>query len=507
MMKRIYTMMAALLAGFATLSAQEAQEIPGTLDVNKAVLDTKTSGKDGHWDDAISDMNNGGTATFTLKNATKQAYKITFDAFTKNSGVTLNFNIKNGEEVVFDKTVDINNTGGWGGNGWSAAEVNQHKCFTPELPVSDNLTLVITFIKSGSKSTANIRNIEFAVKANGEGDEPEQPQEEIVNQIPTDDNHPFVLTGAEVTGTGTVKADDNGAFDSFRTGATATVQVNCVEAGFYRIAFTAASKNGATLNFAFYKEGETEAELVKDVVVEGKGDWSNFDVTSDLGQLSTGRKSLVITFTAVEGQSWTANVKDVKIAFNVEKEVIVNQIPTDDTHPFVLTGAEITGSGEIKKDVENGAFDSFKNGATATINVDCTQAGNYKVAFTAASKNGATLNFAFFKEGETEAELSKDVVVAAAGSWEAYDMDETLGQLSVGKKTLVITFTAAEGQTWTSNMKNVAFTMASDTGISTTAAKTAAKNAAEGQMYLLDGRKTDGSHNGIVIVNGKKVVR
>ncbi len=42
-MKRIYTMMAVLLAGFATLSAQEVQEIPGTLDVNKAVLDTKTS--------------------------------------------------------------------------------------------------------------------------------------------------------------------------------------------------------------------------------------------------------------------------------------------------------------------------------------------------------------------------------------------------------------------------------------------------------------------------------
>ncbi|MBQ7512729.1 MAG: hypothetical protein IJU11_08330, partial [Prevotella sp.] len=244
-MKRIYTFLAMLFASFATLSAQETQVIPGALDVSKAVLDTKTADKDGHWDDAISDMNNGGTATFTLQNATKQAYKITFDAFTKNNGVTLNFNIMDGEEVVCDKTVEINNTGGWGGKGWEAAEVNQHKCFTPELPVSDNLTLVITFVKSGSKTTANIRNIVFAVKAADEGDEPEQPQEEIVNQIPTDEAHPFVLTGAEITGAGTVKKDvENGAFDSFKNGATASIQIDCTVAGDYKVAFTAGSKNG-----------------------------------------------------------------------------------------------------------------------------------------------------------------------------------------------------------------------------------------------------------------------
>jgi hypothetical protein len=239
--------------------------------------------------------------------------------------------------------------------------------------------------------------------------------------------------------------------------------------------------------------------------VQSETNWAWYEVKDDLGNLTVGKKTLVISFIAAEGESWTANMKDVKIAFNTDKVEIVNQIPTDADHPFVLTGAEITGSGEVKKDVENGAFDSFKNGATATVLIDCVTAGNYKVAFTAASKMGATLKFSFVKDGETEAELEKDVTVEAAGDWNTFDMEAELGKLSVGKKKLIITFIAAEGQTWTSNMKNVVFSLSDGTGIEMVKGSGFMVN--DSQVYDLQGRRLTQLTRGLYIVNGKKIVK
>ena len=500
-MKKFFTVLTVLLAGFATVSAQDAQSIPGTLDLSKGVYEG--TGSYNADNEAMDGFKNGGSGTFVLSNTTAQEYTISFEATTKRDDVSLEFKIMNGETEVCVKEAKVANTGAW--NAWQT-----FKCYLPELPVADNLTLVITMKSSGSNWTANVKNVAFSVKtAQDREDEQKEneptEEEQVVNQIPTDDAHPFVLTGAKIEGSGTVKTDvENGAFDSFKNGATATVLIDCVEAGAYKIAFMAASKTaGATLKFSFFKEGETEAELEKEIHVQSETNWAWYEVKDDLGNLTVGKKTLVISFIAAEGESWTANMKDVKIAFNTDKVEIVNQIPTDADHPYVLTGAEITGSGEIKKDVENGAFDSFKNGATATVLVDCVTAGNYKVAFSAASKMGATLKFSFFKDGETEAELEKEVTVEAAGDWNAFDMEAELGQLSVGKKRLTITFIAVEGQTWTSNMKNVMFSLSDGTGIENVNCETITNN----RYFDLQGRRLTQPVKGINIVNGKKVVK
>lgn len=498
-MKRIITLLATILIGFSQMMADPtAQTIPGSLDLSNGTY-TGTGSYNAETE-AMDGFKNGGTGTFVLSNATAQEYTISFEATTKRDDVVFEFKIMNGETEVCVKETKIANTGAW--NAWQT-----FKCYLPELPVSDNLTLVITMKSSGSNWTANAKNVAFSVKtAQDKEDEQNQGQggdeEQVVNQIPTDDAHPFVLTGAKIEGSGTVKTDvENGVFDSFKNGATATVLIDCVEAGAYKIAFMAASKQaGATLKFSFYKEGETEAELEKEIPVQSETNWAWYEVKDDLGNLTVGKKTLVITFIAAEGETWTANMKDVKIAFSTEK--IVNQIPTDADHPFVLTGAKIEGSGTVKNDVENGAFDSFKNGATATVLVDCVTAGNYKVAFSAASKMGATLKFSFVKDGETEAELEKDVTVEAAGDWNTFDMEAELGKLSVGKKKLIITFIATEGQTWTANMKNVVYSLSDGTGI---------KSIENGQLtidkvYDLQGRQIENPKKGIYIVNQKKIV-
>ena len=502
-MKKLFTVLAVLLAGLATVSAQDAQTIPGTLDLSKGVY-TGTGSYNAD-NEAMDGFKHGGTGTFVLSNATAQEYTISFEATTKRDDVSAEFKIMNGETEVCVKEAKIANTGAW--NAWQT-----FKCYLPELPVSDNLTLVITMKSSAGNWTANAKNVAFSVKtAQDKEDEQNQGQggdeEQVVNQIPTDDAHPFVLTGAKIEGSGTVKTDvENGVFDSFKNGATATVLIDCVEAGAYKIAFMAASKTaGATLKFSFYKEGETEAELEKEIPVQSETNWAWYEVKDDLGNLTVGKKTLVISFIAAEGESWTANMKDVKIAFNTDKVEIVNQIPTDADHPFVLTGAEINGTGEVKKDVENGAFDNFRSNATAKVLVDCVTAGNYKVAFTAGSKFGATLRFSFVKDGETEAELEKDVTVEAQGGWSDFDMEAELGQLSVGKKTLTITFIPVEGQSSTTNMKNVVFSLSDATGIEMV--KDSGFMVNDSQVYDLQGRRVAQPTKGIYIVNGKKVVK
>ena len=211
--------------------------------------------------------------------------------------------------------------------------------YTTELPVSDNLTLTMKFQSSGGNWVGNFRNIEFAVKADGEGNE--DPKEEIVNQIPTDDAHPFLLTDAKIDGTG--KVTEDGSFDSFRNNATASVLVDCTVAGNYKVAFTAASKNGCTLVFRFMNEAN-EVELEKEVAVEGQGDWSTFDVESNLGQLSVGKKTLVISFLS-SGNNWTANVKNLQFTI-APKSTGIRSITGNETpvgQVYTLDGRNVAG--------------------------------------------------------------------------------------------------------------------------------------------------------------------
>ena len=441
-MKRIITLLATILIGFSQMMADPtAQTIPGSLDLSNGTY-TGTGSYNAETE-AMDGFKNGGTGTFVLNNATAQAYKISFDAATTRGDVSLEFKITNGEDVVCQQTATVANTGKW-------TDYQTFKCFTPELPVSDHLTLVITMKSSGSNWTANVKNVVFSVKVPGEDD--------VVNQIPTDDDHPFVLTGAKVEGSGTVKTDvENGAFDSFKNGATATVLIDCVEAGAYKIAFLAASKTaGATLRFSFFKEGEDEAELEKEIAVQSETNWAWYEVKDDLGDLTVGKKTLVITFIAAEGETWTANMKDVKIAFSTEK--IVNQIPTDADHPFVLTDAEIEGNGTVKKDVENGRFDSFYNGAKALIAINNTMEQYYSVSFEAATNQSGNPGLKFYiKDGETVVDESEAITIDKNG-WNNYKQYfwHTTNKIPTGTYTFVVEFLRDVNGT-TVNAKNFAF--------------------------------------------------
>ena len=315
-MKKLF-LLVILMAGFTMLNAQTAQTIPGSIDLANGTLDTSTGKVE---DGTLWDSKHGTNITFLLSNATAQEYTVTFEAASKKDGVKAVFTIMDGETEICQKEVAVNNTGNWG-------TYETVKCYLPELPASSSLTMNMKLLSTGGNYTANVRNLAVAVKTaqDKEDENKEEEKEEIVNQIPTDDANPFVLTAAEISGTGTAKNDvENGNLDSFKNGATATFKVNCTKEGTYKVAFAAGSKTGASLHFAFFAAGSETAELEKDVVVEGTGGWSWFDVEAPLGQLTVGEKTLVITFTAAEGQTWTTNMKDVK--FTIDTNTGINGI-------------------------------------------------------------------------------------------------------------------------------------------------------------------------------------
>ena len=97
-MKKFFTVLTVLLAGFATVSAQDAQSIPGTLDLSKGVYEG--TGSYNADNEAMDGFKNGGSGTFVLSNTTAQEYTISFEATTKRDDVSLEFKIMNGETEV-----------------------------------------------------------------------------------------------------------------------------------------------------------------------------------------------------------------------------------------------------------------------------------------------------------------------------------------------------------------------------------------------------------------------
>ena len=175
----------------------------------------------------------------------------------------------------------------------------------------------------------------------------------------------------------------------------------------------------------------------------------------------------------------------------------VNQMPTDADHPFLMQDIEVVGAGKI-----GDTFDSFRNNGAAVMKMNCVQAGVYLIDFDAVSKNGATIRISV-ADAEGTVEGKTDVEIEAAGNWTDWlGYQGKLGYITEGAKTVTITFISSANN-WTSNMKNLSFTIDPETtGISTIDNS----KLTVGSYFDLQGRRVSQPTKGLYIVNGRKVV-
>ena len=368
------------------------------LDLNKATLVNGVIKTEGVEDPQFDSFRNPGSATFALNNTKDGAiYEISLGAATANAGNTLRLVITDDAtgDVELDKTIDVAN------NGWQAFSTykvtttqmaegektfvinflsgggytsNVNNIVFNELEVGDLALLTTNVQPSGAgkvstepsnsvvvpgsdvtfTATPN-RGYEFASWTDSEGNElsTENPftytingnteitanftEVEVVNIIPTDEEHPWAMENGELKGSRANFASDH-HIDYMMNGDIATYKLdNQMNASYYDINFTAGTQqDNVSLNFTI-TDAEGNEVCNQDVDIENNGNWdaSSKSYTLRTKEMLQGKYTMIITFNSVGGNGTTANVNNITFT-GKEKfvaETVDNQTATI-TFPF-----------------------------------------------------------------------------------------------------------------------------------------------------------------------------
>ena len=108
----------------------------------------------GKWNGTnLDSFGNGGTATYAITNTQDCSYILKYKAASANDGVQLKMQVKQGENVLFEKTQDVENTGGW----------QTYKDYEMKITAltQGEYTFVVNFIRAAGSYTANVKDIQF----------------------------------------------------------------------------------------------------------------------------------------------------------------------------------------------------------------------------------------------------------------------------------------------------------------------------------------------------------
>ncbi|MBQ5455324.1 MAG: hypothetical protein IIT63_05815, partial [Prevotella sp.] len=368
------------------------------LDLNKATLVNGVIKTEGVEDPQFDSFRNPGSATFALNNTKDGAiYEISLGAATANAGNTLRLVITDDAtgDVELDKTIDVAN------NGWQAFSTykvtttqmaegektfvinflsgggytsNVNNIVFNELEVGDLALLTTNVQPSGAgkvstepsnsvvvpgsdvtfTATPN-RGYEFASWTDSEGNElsTENPftytvngnteitanftEVEVVNIIPTDEEHPWAMENGELKGSRANFASDH-HIDYMMNGDIATYKLdNQMNASYYDVNFTAGTQqDNVSLNFTI-TDAEGNEVCNQDVDIENNCNWdaSSKSYTLRTKEMLQGKYTMIITFNSVGGNGTTANVNNITFT-GKEKfvaETVDNQTATI-TFPF-----------------------------------------------------------------------------------------------------------------------------------------------------------------------------
>ena len=108
----------------------------------------------GNWNGSnLDSFKDGGSASYTITNTKDCAYILKYQAATQQDGVQIKMQIKQGSDVLFEKTQDIENTGNW--------QTYKDYELTTSALVQGEYTFVVNFLRADGGYTANVKDIQF----------------------------------------------------------------------------------------------------------------------------------------------------------------------------------------------------------------------------------------------------------------------------------------------------------------------------------------------------------
>ena len=520
---------------------------------------------------------------FNLTNSTAQRYNITFEAATDNDGAQVQLEVyTSGNESSPEsgtKVVSITK------EGWNT--FNAYNVVTDELPTGD-LTFKLKFLTSGS----NVQNIQFAgyagtthrltvvtvgtgTVAPGTNDYEENSVQTLTaspgwgwdftkwtdgsdNQLST--SNPYNVTvdadktvkavftqrpttldipsnsaldiAVATTNNGTFKmVSGKTTFDSFNPNGYATLKLNVTEAGAFNFAFKACTSNdGNSMRFDIVDDASSETEVTQTINITNNHSWDSFDDYSFEGILTTGPKTLTITFLH-EGY-YTSNAEE--LVFTLKDAAAYNENAT----PSIIAGpANVTltrsitankwstivlpfdiASSEIETIFGSGASVAELSSGTATaLNFTTTLTGSkmkanqpYAIkvssAFSSATVNGVTIESATPTQSIANWDFVGTYANANVPKDSYFFSDNKLYQASAADKVSMKPFRGYFTYTGGTGAPMLNFIIDGNlTGIAHIDAD-GQMNLEEGTVYNLNGQRVAQTTKGLYIVNGKKVI-
>lgn len=331
--------------------------------------------------------------------------------------------------------------------------------------------------------------------------------------IPTADNSALDPNEATIEmAEGNTKAGVKGNpphFDYFCHGDKAIFTIDNTVEQVYTISFEASTNRAGNIVQLIITDADNNEELNETVAIE-KGNWTTFNPYSVkmAKPLTTGVKTFTLVFLNEGGSGTTVNVQNIGFTTNGNPVVIPSNVQ-DVPGPLDLTKGELDG-GKIKNitvdDVTYATLDSFKDGKSASYDINVTEEGKYKITFVAACKqDDVRLGFTVTDKttGDVEADVEKSII--NNGDWSDFSTEYSVDvpALTKGEKSLKITFRSIEGK-YTTNVATVEFVK--DGGLSGISNVNVREADRDNSYYTLSGVRTAAPAKGIYIKNGKKII-
>ena len=446
----------------------QAQNIPGTLDNNlcrttvlvasNAETEAKpilAPWKNDETYNIFGDDHSGDYIEFLLHSDEASYYIINFQTGTKNAGAQLLVSLYDGNtasesSLIWSTTVDVPNNMEWNSK-WATPFALVDK----EIPAGDHLFKVEFYIEAEKANVANIYDIAFQASAVAPATYNIFP--EVYEQIGED------LENNDEVGTITISP----SAESYVTGT--------------EVIFTVAPAEG-------YKFLYLEIN---------------------------GEKTTTVPYTL------TIEDEDLDVIAVFEEINMYNNVPGTinlDTRQNVVTengDKEPVQTGNIKLDGETvtdaNYIGNFRNGGHVSFALNVTEAGEYDLTYYAATKNPyetipASNTFSFAKEGDSEnAAVYGPFEAPVTGGWTNMEKVAPTQKIALeaGKYLMTISFA---GDKDTVNMYGINLALNGNTGNDPSAVETIEVVEGSVKAYNLQGVEVDPETEGLIIVNGKKVI-
>lgn len=326
------------LAALATFGTTFAAEIPTAddqyIDLTEATCDGCNVNNG-----TIENTRVNTSFSFTLTNAEAQPYELSFDAsLNKRDPAVLSLTVMNGEDKVYEGTVETRTTGNWN-------NFLSYKCFLGTLPAG-TLTMTIKVESVKDSYAGNFKN--FAVRV-------AEAKQEVT--IPTANGKFFDIANTAYL-SGCNYSTKTPEVENSKLNAVIKFNINNTQESAYTLAFRAALKceEGQSATVRFTLAGN-DYESVQELVISRTEAWTRYnDYTCEFPNLPIGKYTLTMTVVKLDGTGYAGNFRDFKMTANTASginaiQVQSGNVPTEyyDVNGIRLQSEPASGFFIVKK--------------------------------------------------------------------------------------------------------------------------------------------------------------